>query len=102
MGIIRKLIEERKYQKKYNAYKIVFADLVVDFNALELEYDRLENENRQLKRERRVMCGGVNGEKLSNNKRYTSDNRNRVSSSKQDSERGSKTSTGKKLSTTTD
>ena len=102
MGIIRKLIEERKYQKKYNAYKVVFEDLTNDYKALELENDRLEYENRQLKRERRVMCGGVNGKELSNNKRYTNDNRNRVSSSKQDSERGSKTSTGKKLSTTTD
>jgi hypothetical protein len=99
--MIKKLLEERKYLKKYNAFKLVFAELVDEYNALELENERLEHDNRELKRERRVMCGGINGKELSNDKGSTSNSRNRVSVSKQDNEKGSRTSTRKKLSTTT-
>ena len=99
MGIIKKLIEERTYRKKYNALMIVYLDFMHEMKDLEDENEKLTQELLRLKKER-CKCGTTRKE-LSNDKGSTNDSRNRVSVSKQDNERGSRPSDSKKLSTTT-
>ena len=99
--MIRRIIEERKYLKKYNSIKLIYDDLLVERQNLIDENDFLRKQVKKLTKERAMLRGRNTKQELSNDKGSTSNSRNRVSISKQDNERGSRPSDSKKLSTTT-
>ena len=76
--MIRKLIEERKYQKKYNSLKVVYDSEMIEKQNLIEENEFLRKQVRRLTKERSMLRGRVE-QKLSNDKRSTKNSRNRVS-----------------------
>ena len=101
MKMIKKLLEERKYRKKYNTIKLVYDDLLIERQNLIEENDFLRKQVKKLTKERAMLRGRNTKKELSNDKGSTSDSRNRLSISEQDNERSSGISDSKKLSTTT-
>ena len=101
MKMIKKLLEERKYRKKYNTIKLVYDDLLIERQNLIEENDFLRKQVKKLTKERAMLRGRNTKKELSNDKGSTSDSRNRLSISEQDNERSSGLSDSKKLSTTT-
>lgn len=99
--MIKKLLEERKYRKKYNTIKLVYDDLLIERQNLIEENDFLRKQVKKLTKERAMLRGRNTKKELSNDKGSTSDSRNRLSISEQDNERSSGISDSKKLSTTT-
>lgn len=81
--MIRKLIEERKWKKKYNSLKIAYDTMLVEFANQTDEIDFLQKQVRKLTKERAMLRGRNTKQKLSNDKGSTNDSRNRVSISKQ-------------------
>ena len=76
--MIRKLIEERKYLKKYNTLKLVYEDTLVERQNLIEENEFLRKQVKQLTKERSALRGKLTREKLSDDKGSTSNSRNRV------------------------
>lgn len=99
--MIKKLLEERKYRKKYNTIKLVYDDLLIERQNLIEENDFLRKQIKKLTKERAMLRGRNTKKELSNDKGSTSNSRNRLSISEQDNERSSGISDSKKLSTTT-
>ena len=77
--MIRKLIEERKYQKKYNSLKVVYDTEMVEKQNLIEENEFLRKQVRRLTKERAILRGRTTKQELSNDKRSTKNSRNRVS-----------------------
>lgn len=99
--MIKRIIEERKYLKKYNSIKLIYDDLLIERQNLIEENDFLRKQVKKLTKERAMLRGRNTKKELSNDKGSTSDSRNRLSVSEQDNERSSGFSDSKKLSTTT-
>ena len=99
--MIKKLLEERKYRKKYNTIKLIYDDLLIERQNLIEENDFLRKQVKKLTKERAMLRGRNTKKELSNDKGSTSNSRNRLSVSEQDNERSSGLSDSKKLSTTT-
>lgn len=81
--MIRKLIEERKYQKKYNSLKVAYDTMLVEFANQADEIDFLQKQVRKLTKERAMLRGRNTKQKLPNDKGSTTTSRNRLSISKQ-------------------
>lgn len=79
--MIKKILEERKYKKKYNSLKLVYDTELVEKQNLIEENEFLRKQVKRLVRERNMLRGGTK-QKLSNDKGSTKDCRNRVSISK--------------------
>jgi len=77
-GIIKRIFEENKYRKKYNSLKLVYEDLLTERQNLLQEVDLLDKQVKKLVRERRVMRGGIDESKLSNDKRPTKNSKHRL------------------------
>lgn len=78
--MLRKIIEERKWQKKYNSLKVVYDTEMVEKQNLIEENDFLRKQVKRLVKERNSLRGNRGTkQKLSNNKRSPEDSRNRVS-----------------------
>lgn len=99
--MIKRIIEERKYLKKYNSIKLIYDDLLIERQNLIEENDFLRKQVKKLTKERAMLRGRNTKKELSNDKGSTSNSRNRLSVSEQDNERSSGLSDSKKLSTTT-
>ena len=84
MKVIKNLIEERKWKKKYNSLRVAYETIVTDYaNSVE-EIEFLQKQVRKLTKERAMLRGRNTKQKLPNDKGSTNDSRNRVSISKQD------------------
>lgn len=99
--MIKKLLEERKYRKKYNAMKLVYEDSLMERDILRNENEILRGEIKKLIRERNELDGRNTKKELSNNKRLNVASRNRETSSKKDNGRCNIRSTNTKDTTTT-
>jgi hypothetical protein len=84
MKVIKNLIEERKWKKKYNSLKVAYDTMLVEFANQTDEIDFLQKQVRKLTKERAMLRGRNTKQKLPNDKGSTNDSRNRVSISKQD------------------
>ena len=63
--MIKKLLEERKYQKKYNSLNLVYEDLLVERQNLIEENDFLRKQVRRLTKERNLLRGRTSKQKIS-------------------------------------
>ena len=99
--MIKNLLEERKWRKKYNALKIVYEDTLTDINILTSENNMLRCELKKLLRERNELDGRNTKQELSDNKRLNVTDGNRQTSSTKDNGRSNIRSTNKKDTTTT-
>lgn len=94
--MLRNLIDERKYRKKYNALKIVHEETLIERDVLIRENEVLRKEVTRLIKERNGISGRNTKQKISNNKGLNGNNGNRKTSSTKDNGRsnmGSKTKT---------
>ena len=82
--MLRKIIEERKWKKKYNSLKVAYDTMLVEFANQADEIEFLQKQVRKLTKERAMLRGRNTKQKLPNDKGSTNDSRNRVSISKQD------------------
>ncbi|MBO7732999.1 MAG: hypothetical protein J6S67_10610 [Methanobrevibacter sp.] len=89
--MLRKLLEERKWKKKYNAYKIVYEDTLNDMQLLKDLNEGLMEEIKKLKKNRRELNGDTK-QKLFNNKRPYGTNEHRKTGSKEDNGTSNSTS----------
>lgn len=99
--MLKKLLEERKFRKKYNAMKLVYEDSLMERDILRNENEILRGEIKKLIRERNDLDGRNTKQTLLNNKRPNATNRNRETSSKKDNGRSNIRSTNTKDTTTT-
>lgn len=95
--MLRNLIEERKYRKKYNALKIVHEDTLIERDVLIRENEVLRKEVTRLIKERNGISGRNTKQKLSNNKGLNVANRSRKTSSTKDNGRSNIDSKTKEL-----
>lgn len=98
--MIKKLLEERRFRKKYNAMKLVYEESLMERDILRNENEILRGEIKKLIRERNDLDGRNIKKELSNDKRLDGNNGNRQTSSKNNNERSNRISKEKKLSTT--
>lgn len=63
--MIKKLLEERKYQKKYNSLNLVYEDLLVERQNLIEENEFLRKQVRRLTKERNLLRGRTSKQKIS-------------------------------------
>lgn len=99
--MLRNLIDERKYRKKYNALKIVHEDTLIERDILIRENEVLRKELTKLIKERNGISGRNTKQKLSNNKGLNVANRSRQTSSKKDNGTSNSSSKATKLLATT-
>ena len=99
--MIKKLLEERKFRKKYNAMKLVYEDSLMERDILRNENEILRGEIKKLIRERNDLDGRNTTKKISNNKGLNVANRSRKTSSTKDNGTSHSVIKREKVSTTT-
>ena len=99
--MLKKLLEERKFKKKYNAMKLIYEDSLMELDILRNENEILRGEIKKLIRERNDLDGRNTKQELSNNKRLNGTNQRGKTSSKKNNGTSNNNSKREKVSTTT-
>ena len=70
--MIKRIIEERKYLKKYNSIKLIYDDLLIERQNLIEENDFLRKQVKKLTKERAMLRGRNTKKELSSGIQYLS------------------------------